>query len=154
MATDKGNNQDSNWPLPKFSFEVDFGAPLHKALFTEVSGLDVEAQIIEYRRGNSPVFSTIKMPGIVKHGNITLKKGVLKNDIAFQDWQKQLSMNTVNRAPIIIRLLDEAGKPAMTWTLMNAWPVKITSTELKSGGNDVAVESIELMHEGLQIANA
>ena len=152
MATDKGNNQDSNWPLPKFSFEVDFGAPLHKGLFTEVSGLDVEAQVIEYRKGNSPEFSTIKMPGIAKYSNITLKKGIFRNDTVFRDWQQQLARNTVSRTTVVIRLLDEAGKPTLTWTLNSAVPVKITGTDLKADGNEVAIESIELAYAGLTIA--
>ncbi len=153
MTTDNGNTQASSWPLPKFSFEVDFGAPLHKVLFEEVSGLDIESQVIEYRKGNSPVFSTIKMPGIVKNAGITLKKGVFKNDTAFRDWRRQAAMNSAGKTGIIIRLLDEAGKPAITWTLQNAMPVKITSTDLKADGNEVAIETIELVHEGLQIAN-
>jgi phage tail-like protein len=54
---------------------------------------------------------------------------------------------------VVISLLDEAGKPTMVWTLSNAWPTKITGTDLKSDGNEVAVETIEIAHEGLTIAN-
>lgn len=49
--------------------------------------------------------------------------------------------------------MDEGGNPTMTWTLLNAWPTKVVSTDLKSEGNEVAIESIEIMHEGLTIAN-
>ena len=63
-------------------------------------------------------------------------------------------MNTIKRKPVTIRLLDEAGAPTMVWTLANAWPTKITSTDLKSTGNEVAVETIVIAHEGLTIANA
>ena len=63
-------------------------------------------------------------------------------------------MNTVGKTTVTIRLLDEAGWLAMSWTLTNARPVKITGTDLKAGGNEVAVESLELMHEGIQISNA
>jgi phage tail-like protein len=62
-------------------------------------------------------------------------------------------MNTIERQNVVIKLLDEAGKPTMTWTLNNAWPTKISSTDMKSNANEVAVESIEIMHEGLTIAN-
>lgn len=75
-----GEVQDNVWPLPKFYFTVEI-ATLSEATFQEVSGLDVEAQIIEYRHGNSPDFSTIKMPGIKKYGNVTLKKASLKEII-------------------------------------------------------------------------
>ena len=76
-----GEAQDNVWPLPKFYFQVKLGDT--EVAFQEVSGLDIEAQIIEYRHGNSPEFSTIKMPGIKKVGNVTLKKGVFVKDNAF-----------------------------------------------------------------------
>ena len=72
MSTD-GSEENAIWPMPKFHFEVDLGDELKKVAFQEVSGMDVENQIIEYRHSNSKLFSTIKMPGIVKYGNITMK---------------------------------------------------------------------------------
>ena len=144
--------QDTNWPQPKFYFMVDWGSTSNIP-FQEVSGLNIEAQTIEYRHGNSSVFSEIKMPGIIKNSNVTMKKGIFANDNNFRDWYNKIKMNTIERQNVVIRLLDEAGNPAMTWTLLNAWPTKISSTDLKSDGNEVAVESIEIMHEGLTINN-
>ncbi len=63
-------------------------------------------------------------------------------------------MNTIKRETVVIKLLDETGAPTMTWTLTNAWPTKITGTDLKSEANEVAVETLELAHEGLTIANS
>jgi len=151
MADDGSAQSTSVWPLPKFHFQVKWDSNVMS--FQEVSGLDIEAQPIEYRHGDSPVFSTIKMPGIKKSGNITMKKGVFKSDNKFWDWFNQIKMNTIKRIPITISLLDEAGKPTMVWTVANAWPTKITGTDLKSDGNEVAVESIEIAHEGITIAN-
>lgn len=148
-----GDKQDNVWPLPKFYFTLET-ADLKEATFQEISGLDVEAQIIEYRHGNSPEFSTIKMPGIKKYGNITLKKGIFKGDNKFWDWFNKIKMNTIERQPVTIKLLDEAGNPTMVWTLKNAWPTKITGTDMKSDGNEVAVETLEIAHEGLTIANS
>lgn len=147
-----GEAQDSNWPLPKFYFMVDWGDQTDIA-FQEVSGLDTESQPIEYRHGNSPVFSTIKMPGMIKSGNVTMKKGVFVNDNKFWDWYSQIKLNTIERITVTIKLLDEGGNPTMVWTLTNAFPTKITGTDLKSDGNEVAVETIEIAHEGLTIAN-
>jgi phage tail-like protein len=147
-----GEKQDNNWPLPKFYFMVDWGSTTNIP-FQEVSGLDIEAQPISYRHGNSPVFSEINMPGIVKNSNVTMKKGVFANDNGFWDWYNKIKMNTIERQNVVIKLLDESGSPTMTWTLNNAWPTKISSTDLKSDANEVAVESIEIMHEGLTIAN-
>ena len=147
-----GEAQDSNWPLPKFYFSVDWGSTTNIP-FQEVSGLEIEAQPIEYRHGNSPVFSTINMPGIVKNSHVTMKKGVFVNDNAFWDWYNKIKMNTIERQNVVIKLLDESGSPTMTWTLNNAWPSKISSTDLKSDANEVAIETIEISHEGLTIAN-
>jgi len=147
-----GEAQDNVWPLPKFYFQVKLGDT--EVAFQEVSGLDIEAQIIEYRHGNSPEFSTIKMPGIKKVGNVTLKKGVFVKDNAFWDWFNQIKMNTIERKTVTISLLDETGAPTMVWTLNNAWPTKITGTDMKSDGNEVAVETIEVAHEGLKIENS
>jgi len=146
-----GDKQDNVWPLPKFYFQVKIG---NKEIpFQEVSGLDIEAQIIEYRHGNSKEFSTIKMPGIKKTGNVTLKKGIFVKDNGFWDWFNKIKMNTIDRQTIVISLLDESGKPTMVWTLSNAWPTKITGTDMKSDGNEIAVETIEVAHEGIQIKN-
>jgi phage tail-like protein len=122
--------------------------------FQEVSGLDVEAQPLEYRHGDSPAFSVLKMPGMKKYSDVTMKKGVFKADNKFWAWFNEIKMNTIKRKPVTISLLDEAGKPTMVWTLANAWPTKITGTDLKSTGNEVAVETIVIAHEGLTIANA
>jgi phage tail-like protein len=149
-----GEKQDNVWPLPKFYFSVKVDKDLAEGTFQEVSGLDVEAQIIEYRHGNSPDFSTIKMPGIKKYGNITLKKGIFKGDNKFWDWFNKIKLNTIERQAVTISLLDEGGAPTMVWTLKNAWPTKITGTDMKSDGNEVAVETLEIAHEGLTIDNS
>lgn len=153
MANDDGSKQSATWPLPKFRFEVDLGTQLKGVAFQEVSGMDVENQIIEYRKSNSRLFSTVKMPGITKYGNITMKRGVFVNDNTFWTWHNEIKMNIIKRRTVIIKLLDEAGKVTMQWQLLNAWPTKITSTDLKSDGNEVAVDTIEIAHEGLIITN-
>ena len=150
MADNGANQSTSKWPLPKFHFQIEWDS--EQASFLEVSGLDIEAPIIEYRHGDSPQFSTIKMPGIKKSGNVTLKKGIFKSDNNFWNWFNYIKMNTVKRKTITIKLLDETGSPTMTWTLSNAWPTKITSTDLMSEGKEVAIESIELAHEGITIS--
>ncbi len=149
---DDGSKQSANvWPLPKFYFRVKWDS--NEMSFQEVSGLDVQSEEIKYRHGNSPVFSVIKMPGMKKYGNITMKKGVFKGDNKFWDWLNQIKLNTIKRVPVTISLLDEEGNDTMVWTLTNAWPTKISSTDLKSEGKEVAIESIEIVHEGLTIAN-
>ena len=152
MADDGSAQSTSVWPISKFYFQVKWDD--QQMSFQEVSGLDTESQAIEYRSGDSPVFSPIKMPGIVKTGNVTMKKGVFKSDNNFWNWYNEIKMNTIKRKAVTISLLDEAGAPTMVWTLKNAWPAKIQATDLKSDGNEVAVETIEIVHEGLTIANS
>ncbi|WP_218143917.1 phage tail protein [Nitrosomonas marina] len=137
--------------MPKFYFQVKWDSQVMS--FQEVSGLDIQSEEIKYRHGDSPEFSVIKMPGMKKVGNITMKKGVFKGDNKFWDWFTQIKMNTIKRLPVTISLLDEGGNATMVWTLTNAWPTKITGTDLKSEGNEVAIETIEIVHEGLTIAN-
>jgi phage tail-like protein len=151
MADDGSKQSGAAWPMPKFHFEVKWDDKVMS--FQEVSGLDVEAQPIEYRHGDSKEFSVIKMPGIKKFSNITMKKGVFANDNKFWDWFNQIKMNTIKRVPMTISLLDEEGKPTMVWTLANAWPTKITGTDLKATGNEVAIETIEIAHEGLKLSS-
>jgi phage tail-like protein len=150
---DDGSKEGATWPMPKFRFEVDLGTELKGVAFQEVSGMDVENQIIEYRKSGNPIFSTEKMPGIVKYGNITLKRGVFVNDNTFWIWMDQIKMNTIKRRTVVIKLLDENGAVTMKWTLDNAWPTKITGTDLKSDGNEVAIDTLELAHERITITN-
>jgi len=151
MAEDGSAQSATVWPMPKFYFQVKWDSEVMS--FQEVSGLDVESQIIEYRAGDNPVFSTIKMPGIIKSGNVTMKKGVYKGDNKFWDWFSTIKLNTIKRVPVVISLLDETDAVTMVWTLANAWPTKITGTDMKSDSNEVAIESIEIAHEGLTISN-
>jgi phage tail-like protein len=148
---DSGRQQGNAWPLPTFYFSVTIGNM--EMQFQEVSGLDIEAQIIEYRSGNSTQFSTIKMPGLKKYGNITLKKGMVQNSKDAMGFFSKIKLNTIERNTVTIKLLDEKGNATMLWKLINAFPTKITGADLKADGNEMAIETMELAHEGLQIVN-
>lgn len=150
---DDGSKQGSTWPMPKFRFEVDFGTALKGVAFQEVSGMDGGTQVIEYRASNSKPFSTEKMPGIPKYGNIIMKRGIFVNDNTFWNWHADIKMNTIKRVTILIKLLDEVGKVTMQWTLSNAWPAKVTGTDIKSDGNEVAIDTIEIAYEQISTTN-
>jgi phage tail-like protein len=141
----------ASYPLVKFHFQVNWGGT--KIGFTEVSGLDVETEVVEYREGSSPEYSKIKMPGMQKFSNITLKRGTFKSDNEFYNWWNTVKLNTIERRDITISLLNEDHEPVVTWKVKNAWPSKVQSTDLKADGNEVALESMELVHEGLTIQN-
>jgi phage tail-like protein len=147
-----------DYPLPKFHFQVEWAGT--KIGFTEVSGLDVETEVIEYRHGASPEYNKTKQPGLTKYSNITLKRGTFQSDNEYYDWWKENvffqegnSTGSKYRRNITISLLNEEHEPIVVWKVKNAWPVKVQSTDLKADGNEVAIESIELTHEGVTIQN-
>lgn len=154
MPDDGSAQSTSAWPLPAFHFQVTIGAPGgFKGAFSEVTGLNSENQIIEYRHANSPVNSPIKMPGITKVGNVTLKRGIFKSDNSFWAWYSSIKQNTIKRQNVVIALLDEGKATTMQWRLTNAWPTKFIGADLKSEDNEVAVRSIELSFETLSVTN-
>jgi phage tail-like protein len=141
----------AEYPIPKFHFQVEWGGT--RIGFTEASGLDVETEVIEYREGSSPEYHKIKMPGMQKFGNITLKRGTFATDNEFYTWWNSVKLNTIERRDITLSLLNENHEPVVVWKVKNAWPTKVQSTDLKADGNEAAIETLELVHEGLTIQN-
>jgi len=141
----------TKYPLPVFHFQVEWGGT--NLGFSEVSGLNVETQVIEYRDGLSPDFSTTKMPGMQKFGNITLKRGIMPADNEFFNWWKTHQLNKIERRDITISLLNEKHEPVVTWKVRNAFPVKVDGGSLKASGNEVAIETLEIAHEGINVEN-
>jgi len=137
----------AQYPLPKFHFQVEWGGA--RIGFTEVTGLNVETQVIEYREGSSFEYHKLKMPGMQKFDNITLKRGLMKADNDFYKWWNTVALNTIERRDVTISLLNENHEPVFVWKIKSVWPVKVSGTDLKADGNEVAIESIELAHEGL-----
>ena len=141
----------ASYPLPKFHFLVDWAGA--RIGFTEVTGLTLETEVIEYREGSSPEYNKVKMPGLRKYGNITLKRGTFANDNDYYKWFDTVKLNTIERRNLTITLLNENHEPVVKWKIKSAWPVKIQSPDLKSDANEAAIESIEVAHEGLVIEN-
>lgn len=148
-----------DYPLPKFHFQVEWGDDFRIG-FTEVSGLDFETEVIEYREGNSKKYSKSKQPGLTKYSNITLKRGTFEGDYNFyKEWRKTYYFQEGNktgskfRRTVTIKLLNESHEPVVVWKLQNAFPSKVQSTDLKADGNEVGIETMELVHEGLEIMN-
>ena len=138
------------YPLPRFHFQVDWGGA--KMSFTEVTGLVMEIEKIEYRHSDSKDFNKISMPGMVKNNNITLKRGKFASDSDLNTWLDESANERVeSRRDITIRLLNEKHEPVATWSASRCFPVKVTAPDLKSDANEIAVESIEIAHEGLKL---
>lgn len=155
MAKAKGD-----YPIPKFHFRVEWGQDFRMG-FTEVSGLDFETEVIEYREGNSKKYNKLKQPGLTKFSNITMKRGTFEGDFDYYNlWKKTYMFQEGNktgseyRRTVNVKLLNEKHEPIITWVLENAWPSKVQSTDLKADANEVAIETMELIHEGLTIQEA
>jgi phage tail-like protein len=139
--------QQRHDPYRAFSFCVEIdGLPL--AAFTEVSGLESEAEVIEYREGGDG--RVRKLPGLRKYPNIVLKRG-LTQDTELWRWHKNVLDGNVDRRNGSVILLDEHGQEAVRWNFRNAWPCKYFGPHLNAKGNDVAIETLELAHEGLEL---
>jgi phage tail-like protein len=138
-----------NYPVTVFHFQVEWGGS--RIGFTEVSGLTVELQSIDYREGSSPEYHVMKMPGMPQYSNITLKRGMVKSDNEFFQWLNTVKLNNIDRRDITITLLNEEHEPVVSWKVKKAFPCKVEGPSLNSTGNEVAIESIELCHEGLNI---
>lgn len=149
-----------DYPIPKFHFRVEWGQDFRMG-FTEVSGLDFETEVIEYREGDSKKYNKLKQPGLTKFANISMKRGTFEGDFDYYNqWKKTYMFQEGNdtgsqyRRTVSIKLLNEKHEPIITWVLENAWPSKIQSTDLKADANEVAIETMELVHEGLTIQEA
>ena len=142
----------NTYPLPCYHFSVEWGGS--RIGFKSVSGLNMETEVIEYRDGSNPVFSPTKMPGVIKFGNIILTRGIVKGDNDFFHWMNTIQLNTAERRDISIQLLDETHSPVMIWKVRNAFPVKYNGPFLQAQSNEVAIESLELAHEGISVETA
>lgn len=139
------------YPLPVFHFAVEWGPAT--IAFSEVAGLNIEVQPIEYREGSSPDFSTTKRPGLTKYGNLTLKRGVFAGDNEYFEWIIKNVHNQTERRDIIVKLMNDEHIPVMVWKIRNAWATKLTAPDMKASANEAAIESLEIAHEGITIEN-
>ena len=136
-------------PYLNFNFTVDIGVG-DELGFSEVDGLAGEIEVIEYREGADKVNTARKLPGLAKYPNVMLKRGITGRTDLFE-WWKSVRDGQVQRRNVTITLLDEQRQPVLRWLLRNAWPVKLEGPTLNATGNEVAIETLELAHEGLEI---
>ena len=136
-----------NDPLRELRFRLEIDG-IQQAGFTEVSGLEVTTDAIDYREGNEPTHVR-KLPGLTKYGNVTLKWGITDSTELY-DWHQRIVDGDIQRKTIAIVLIDESGKDKARWEIVEAWPCKYAITDLNADGNDVAFETLEICHEGLR----
>lgn len=134
-------------PYRNFRFRLEIDG-LDAGSFSEVSGFDATIDVVEYRAGDDPAITPTKLPGLIKYGNITLKWGSSETMVLY-DWLIDITEGTIEKKTVTLTALDEEGSPAASWRCINAWPVKYTAPDFNGTSSEVAIETIELAHEGL-----
>jgi phage tail-like protein len=134
-------------PLSGFNFRVEIDG-IALAAFAEVSGLVSETQVVEYRTGDS--LTTRKLPGPTKYANIVLKRGITL-DLSLWQWRRSVVQGKAERRNGSIVLLDEARKDMLRFNFVDGWPCRWEGPTLRAGSNDVAIETLEIAHEGLEL---
>jgi phage tail-like protein len=137
-------------PFKSFSFLVEIDG-VAAATFKSVSGLAAEAEVIEYRDLGGA--HSIKLPGRIRYPNVTLRRG-LTTSRDLWEWWETVRDGTLQRRAVRITLVDDAGREVLRWTLDEAWPVKWELSELDASKNEVAIETLEIAHEGLELEGA
>ena len=137
---------ERNDPYRKFRFRVEVEG-IQQAGFSEVSGFDASLDIVEYREGNQ-VITPRKLPGLAKYGNITLKWGVT-DSMDMYDWLQECLEGTISRKTVTIIAVNEEGDDVATWQVIEAWPSKYTAPDFNATASEVAIELLELAHEGM-----
>ena len=137
------------YPLPASHIVVEWSGS--RIGFTEVTGLEVEAEVIDYREGSSPAHSVVKMPGLKKYGDITLKRGFFAADNEFYVWFKTIDLNKVERRDVTISLLNEEHEPVVTWRVVQAWPRKLSAPVFDAQSSSVAIEELVLACEEIVV---
>jgi phage tail-like protein len=136
-------------PFASFNFKLEIEG-ITVAGFSEVTGLNQESNVIDYREGQEPI-TPRKLPGLNKFGNITLKRGI-SPDLSVYNWRKTVTDGDIERRNASIVLHNEKHEEVVRWNLVNAWPSKYVGPDLKANANEVAIETVELTHEGVERA--
>jgi phage tail-like protein len=133
-------------PYKAFNFRVEIDGLT--ARFSQVSGLESEVEVVEYREGGEEA-RVRKLPGLRKYTNIVLKRGITQ-DLELWNWHKQVLDGNVQRRNGSVVLLDDQGHEQVRWIFVDSWPCKYVGPTLDAQSKEVAIETLELAHEGLE----
>jgi phage tail-like protein len=138
-----------NDPLRNFRFRLEIDG-IAQANFSEVAIGETTTEAIDYREGNEPTHVR-KLSGLTKYGNITLKRGIT-DSLDIWNWHKEILAGQIqsNRKQVVIVALDEAGTDKTRFVVSEAWPMKYDPSDLNGKGNEVFIELLELVNEGIE----
>lgn len=136
-------------PYRSFNFRIEIDG-LSIGSFSECSGLSSDGDAVEYREGTEIPLTVRKLVGLRKYSNITLKRGYTQNTELW-DWYTNIVNGVPDRRNGSIILMDEERNDVMRWSVENAWINKIEGPGFNASGNEVAIETVEIVHEGLAL---
>lgn len=134
-------------PYQSYRFRVEIDG-IQRGGFREAAGLDASNDPVEYREGDEEA-TVRKLSGLTKYSNITLKGGIT-DDVSLYEWKKKTVDGKTERKNGSIILLDDSGEEKLRWNFHRAWIVKWSGPSFNATSNDVAVESVEIAHEGIE----
>lgn len=135
-------------PYAQFNFLIEIDG-VSRASFTEASGLEISQEVIDYREGSEATVVR-KLPGLKTFANIMLKRGWTQ-DAELWLWRKTTLDGLTERRSGAIIVLDEAREEALRFNFREGWICKWEGPQLNSTTNEIAIESIEICHEGLEM---
>ena len=140
---------DRTDPFRNFRFRVEID-DIQTAAFSEATIPDSTTDPVDYREGTDPT-SQRKLSGLTKYGNVTLKKGIT-DSMSLYDWRKSVEETgaTKARKNISLILMDEEGSDKARWDIVSAWPTKYDPSDFSAKGNEVLIETLEIVHEGIK----
>ena len=141
-----------NDPYRSYNFKV-LANDQELGAFSDVSGLTADGDAVPYRAGNDVLQSARQLPGMRKYTAVTLKRGYTQN-LDLWNWYANIANGVGDRRNVTIILMDEARNEVLEFNLESAYINKIEGPAFKAGANEIAVESLELIHEGLTVAIA
>jgi phage tail-like protein len=133
--------------VSNFRVEID---SIASATFSEVLGLDVSIDIVDYRTGTSVPLAPEKLPGLARYPNITLKRGLTQNTDLW-NWIKNILNGVSDKRNMSIVLQDAQHNDVIRWNVKSAWPCRWAGPILHAGSSDIAIETLEICHEGLEL---
>ena len=136
-------------PYGRFNFRVEIDG-VTSAGFSEVEGLGGEVEAIAYREGADRTNAPRLLPGLVRYPRVVLRRG-FAGDASLFTWWRTIRDGVTDRRSVSIVLLDEQRDPVARWELRRAWPTKWEASALNAKANEVAIETLELAHEGLEL---
>jgi phage tail-like protein len=144
---------ERNDPYRNFRYRLEIDG-ITQAGFSEATVPDTTVDVIEYREGNEPNPATVrKLTGLTKYGNLSLKWGIT-DSMELYNWHKDVTLGKIEsdklRKNISVIVIDEEGNDKSRWNFVQAWPTKYDAPDLTAKGNDVSIETLEIVHEGLE----